>query len=82
MAVSAAQIAVGTAATALNTASQDGVYLAIKNGAAVINLGPSGVTIGTGRSVAASAEVQVWLKPGDVLFAVCGTSSTVEVLRT
>ena len=81
MAVSAAQIVV-TTATALNTASQDGTYLAIKNGSAVIALGPSTVAIGTGRTVAVSGEVQVWLKPGDVLYAVCATTSTVEVLRT
>lgn len=81
MAVSAAQVVV-TTATALNSASSDGTYLSIKNGATIIALGPSNVAIGTGRTVAATAEVQVWLKPGDVLFAVCGTTSTVEVLRT
>jgi len=82
MAVSSAQVSVTTSATALNTASTDGGYLVIKNGAAVIYLGASNVTSGTGLSVATTASVTVYLKPGDVLYGICATSSTVEVLRT
>jgi hypothetical protein len=84
MAVSAARVTVSTSAVALNTASTDGTTLVIKNGAQGIDLGASGVTAGAGLSVAASVQVTVFLKPGDVLYAIRsgGTDSVVEVLRT
>ena len=76
-------LTVGTSATALNTAGTAGTTLTIKNGAAAIDLGGSGVTNGGGLSVAASASVgPLSVDPGDVLFAICATSSVVEVLRT
>ena len=82
MAVSASRVTVATSAMALNTAEPGGGRLVIKNGAAVIDLGPAGVTNGTGMSVAAAAVLTIELDPGDVLFAICATSSIVEVLRT
>lgn len=81
MAVTAARVTVNTTAVALNTASTSGMTLTIKNGATAVDLGPSTVTSGGGLSVV-SATVTVPLDPGDVLYAICGTSSTVEVLRT
>lgn len=82
MAVSAARVTVATSAVALNTAGPGGNTLVIKNGAAVISLGPSTVTTGTGFDVAAAATVTVDLDAGDVLFAICATTSDVQVLRT
>ena len=82
MAVSAARVTVSTSAIALNTAEAGGGRLYIKNGAAVVDLGPSTITNGTGLSLAAAAVVEVELDPGDVLFAISATSSIVEVLRT
>lgn len=82
MAVSSERITVGASATALNAAGTAGQTILIKNGAAVVDLGPSSVTSGTGFSVAVSGTTTVDLKAGDVLFAICATSSIVEVLRT
>ncbi|MGH9251402.1 MAG: hypothetical protein ACRD0W_18045 [Acidimicrobiales bacterium] len=82
MAVSAERVTVGTSAVALNTAGPGGNTLTIRNGAAVINLGPSSVTNANGHTVAAAALLTVEIDSGDVLFAICATSSIVEVLRT
>lgn len=82
MAVTAARVTVGTSAVALNTASPGGERLVIKNGAAIIALGPAGVTTGTGFELAAAATIEVELDSGDVLFAICGTSSIVQILGT
>lgn len=82
MAVSAERVTVETTAVALNTASTGGASLRITNGAAAIDIGASGVTSGAGLSVAASGVLTVELDPGDVLFAICATSSVVQVLRT
>ena len=82
MAVSAERVTVGASAVALNATGTGGITLNIKNGAAVINLGPSTVTNANGLTVAAAAERTVDIDAGDVLFAICATSSIVEVLRT
>lgn len=85
MAVSAAQVVVATSATALNSPDTDtvgGTTLIITNGAAAIALGASGVTTGTGFTLAANAgPIAMQLGPGEQLFAICGTTSTVQVLR-
>lgn len=82
MAVSAARVTVGTSAVALNTPGTGGQTLDIKNGAAIVSLGASDVTTATGLDVAASGTLRVELDAGDVLFAICGTSSVVQVLIT
>lgn len=82
MAISAARVTVGTSAVALNTASASGQNLRIKNGAALVALGASGVTTATGLEVAINGELAVDLDAGDVLFAICASSSVVQVLIT
>ena len=82
MAVTGARVTVGTSAVALNTVSTGGQCLRIKNGAAVVSLGASGVTTVNGFDLAVSGEMTVELDGGDVLFAICATSSVVHVLTT
>lgn len=83
MAISAQRVSVTSTAVALNTASTWGMDLLIKNATgAVTDLGPAGVTSGQGFELAAGATVEICLEPGDVLFAVTATSSTLHVLRT
>lgn len=82
MAVTAERVTVGTSAVALNTAGTGAMSLRIKNGAAAIDVGASGVTSGAGLEVAASGELTVEVDSGDVLYAICATSSVVQVLRT
>jgi nitrous oxide reductase len=82
MAVSTRRVTVTTTAVALNTASTSGLCLRIKNGAAIVALGPSTVTAANGYEVAVAAEVTVELDPGDVLFAVSGSTSDVQVLQS
>ena len=84
MAVSAAQVAVGAAAVALNTAGTAGMTLVVTNtGAGTVALGPAGVTAGTGLVLAANATVSVTLAAGEVLFAIqASAAATVHVLRT
>lgn len=84
MAVTAAQVAVGTSAVALNTDTDTvgGTILIIINGAAAVALGPSNVTTGTGFTLAVNAgPITVELGSGEQLFAICGTTSTLQVLR-
>ena len=52
----------------------------IANGAAAIFIGGPGVTTGTGAQIAANGTLSGFLFPGDQLYAICGTSSTVGVL--
>lgn len=82
MAISAARVTVATTAVALNTASSSGQVLLITNGSAAVDLGDDTVASGAGYEVAASGTVTVDIKPGDVLYAICGTTSDVQVLRT
>jgi hypothetical protein len=82
MAVTAERVTVETTAVALNPGSSAGTHLRITNGAVVIDLGDSGVTAGTGFEVPADGELTVEIDPGDVLYAISGTSSIVQVLRS
>lgn len=87
MAVTAQKFTVSNVALALNTASQDGTYLTIKNtdAANLADLGPSTVTAGNGFSLGTSTTVTVFLKPGDVLYAIKSGATDVTsltVLRT
>ena len=86
MAISATRVTVSTAAVALNTASQDGGYLVIKNTDATngADLGTSAVTAGTGFPLAAGATVTVFVKPGDVVSAIrsAGADVVLAVLRS
>ncbi len=85
MAVSAQRITVSTSAVALNTASQDGTVLVLKNTSAnAADLGASTVAATTGFDLAASATVTVWLKPGDILYAIrsAAADATIAVVRT
>lgn len=86
MAVTAARVTVSTTAVALNTASTDGARLVVRNidTTDTCDLGPSGVTAGTGFRLAFGESVSVDLKPGDVLFAIRTAATDVDltVLRT
>lgn len=82
MAVTAERVTVGTTAVALNIASTGGMHLRLTNGVGAIYLGTTGVTSGTGLSLGPINELNVELDPGDVLYAICATSSIVQVLRT
>lgn len=80
MAVSHDIVTVATTAVALNTAGSSGQPLYISNGAAIVYLGASDVTTTTGVALAANAAVTLQLDAGDVLYAICATSSDVGVL--
>jgi hypothetical protein len=89
MAVGAQRITVSTVAIALNTATQDGGYLTIKNldGTNGADLGTAAVTAGAGFPLPGSATpaaVTIYIKPGDVLFAIrsAGADVVLSVLRT
>lgn len=76
-----------TSAVALNVAETDtvaGSTLYLKNTSAnAADLGPTGVTAGTGFDLAAGASVTVILPPGEILFAIRSAASdaTIAVLR-
>lgn len=80
MAVSHAIKTVATTAVALNTAGTAGQTLYIFNGAADVFLGASNVTASTGIKLAAAGSLTLEVKPGDVLYAICATTSDVGVL--
>lgn len=86
MAVSAARVTAGAAAVALNPVSASGTTLVVQNvdTTDAAELGPAGVTAGTGYPLAPNAVVQVDLDPGDQLFAVRSAAADVDlaVLRT
>lgn len=86
MAVSSAQVTVTTTAQELSQNEADGdghaTLLLSNNGSVDLYVGPSGVTTGTGFKVAAGASLSVDLSPGERLFGVTGSSSSVHVLRT
>ena len=85
MAISSQRITVSTTAVALNTASTSGQKLKIKNTSAnAADLGPAGVTAGTGFDLAAGATVDVQLQPQDVLFAIrsAAADATLAVVRS
>lgn len=91
MAVSGSQVTVSTSATLLSGADGDSIIgqcVFVTNGdAAAIFLGGSGVTTGTGYSLAAGTSLpwSVTLGVGEALYAIstAGTSAgAVKVLRT
>lgn len=85
MAVAASRVTVSTSAVALNTASSGGQRFVLKNTSAnAADLGPAGVTAGTGFDLAAGATLAVELDPGDVLFAIrsAAADATIAVLGT
>lgn len=90
MALTAGQVTVdGTSGgVALNTASNGGQKLVIKNTDATATntavLGPPGVSSSTGFALAGGSTVTVELLPGEVLNGIRGTANSVSVhvLRT
>lgn len=85
MAVSSAQVVVGASAVELSAAESgavSGSRLVITNGAAIVYLGGSDVTTSTGLALAVNATLPVPLNDSERLYAICGTTSTVSVLRT
>lgn len=86
MAVTAQRITVSTTAVALNTDADviGGTKLVVKNTSAnAADLGPAGVTAGTGFDLAAGATVTLELGPGEQLYAIrsAAADATVAVLR-
>lgn len=81
MAVTAERVAVPLTAVALNTAGTSALRLIIK-ALAALSLGPSDVSTTTGLALAAGQTVTVELDAGDVLFAIAGTATSADVLRT
>jgi hypothetical protein len=85
MAVTATRVTVTNSAAPLNTADSGGLTLVLKNTSAnAADLGPAGVTAGTGMDLAAGAVMTIELKPFDVLFAIRsgGADAVIAVLRT
>lgn len=87
MAITTARVTVSTSAVALNPAETDtvaGSVLILKNTSAnAADLGPTGVTAGTGFDLAAAATLTVQLPPGEVLFAIrtAAADAIISVLR-
>lgn len=82
MAVSGEVVTVAGTATALNNASTSGTQLTLRTDVDV-DLGDSGVTVDGGFKLLAVEEaITIELDAGDVLYAISGTSSDVQVLRT
>lgn len=88
MAVVAASITVGTAATQLSSTTDDsafghGLLVKVPAGGQTVFLGGSGVTAAAGYPLAAGESFTADLTPGDALFAVvAATTQAVNVLRT
>lgn len=85
MAVTTARVTVSTTAVALNPADSQGALLTLKNTSAnAADLGPAGVTAGTGFDLAAGATLTIQLDAGDILYAIRSAASdaTIAVLRT
>jgi hypothetical protein len=84
MAITAARVTVSTTAVALNVAETDvvsGATLIIRNIDATdtADLGPSGVTAGTGFRLAPGETVTVPLAAGDQLFAIRSAAADVDL---
>jgi hypothetical protein len=87
VALSSAQIAVGTTATELTIPEadrQEGAAITITNmGAATVFLGPAGVTTATGFPLAAAATTPLVLGSGERVYGVVAAGTVnVGVLRT
>lgn len=83
MAVSSAQVVVGTTATALNASSNQGQRIYLSNPAGqTVFLGDSTVTTTTGYGLLASTTIKIDVDPYEVVYGiVAGTTATVGVLR-
>lgn len=78
MAVSSAQVTVGTSATLLASDSgiNIGLQVTLKNkGAAVVFIGPAGVTTGNGYELAVGEVLPRDLGPGEELYGVVATAT-------
>lgn len=65
----------------VNSSSEDHLWWVRNNGTGSISLGRgSGLTVGSGFSVASGASIQVDVKEGEQLFAITGTTATVDVI--
>lgn len=88
MAVTAAQVSVGTTATLLSASDTDnisGQALVVKVTSAAtapVFLGPANVTTTTGFEVAIGGSISLDLGQGETLYGVATTIQTVHVLRT
>lgn len=84
MAVSAAQVAVGATAVALQPAESGvaGGRLYVKNAGDVdLVIGPSDVTATSGFALAAGGTLEIPYSYGERIYGVCSTSTTAHVLR-
>jgi hypothetical protein len=85
MAVTSEVVTVSTTAVALNEAQTFGQWMLLKNTSAnAADLGASTVEAAAGFGLAAGATVSVFLKAGDILYAIrsAGSDATIAVLRT
>jgi hypothetical protein len=88
MAVTAAQVSVGTTATLLSASDTDnisGQALVVKVPSAAtapVFLGPANVTATTGFEVAIGGSISLDLGQGESLYGVAATIQTAHVLRT
>jgi hypothetical protein len=76
---STAQV-VGAGASGSGQGPSASAYMS--NSGAIVYLGGAGVTTGNGVALADGASLTLWLFPGDRLYAVCATTSTLSVLQT
>lgn len=76
MAVSAAQVTVGTTATSILAVGVAGTRVLVKNaGAASVFLGPASVTTGNGFELGTGDTVEVPLTAGAGLFGIVATGT-------
>lgn len=82
MAVSGAQVAVTSSATALNTAG-DGGFVTVSNASAAVTVGSSTVVANAGLVLGATTvPVVIPVKQGQVLYAITATTANLSVLIT
>lgn len=82
MAVSGAQIAVTSAATALNTAG-DGGFVTVSAASATLTVGSSTVAANLGLvMLTTTLPVVIPIKQGQVLYAITATTANLSVLIT
>lgn len=83
MAVSSTQVTVGTSATLLVTADNDGCRVAVhKQQQHTIYLGGAGVTTTNGFLFDHDGTVDVHLRAGESLYAVCASGTEVAYIMT
>ena len=82
MAISSRQVTVGTSATPLHTADDDGVEMLVKSEDAVY-LGPSTVTVDNGYLLDSDEGIHLLVGPNEVLHGVVEDGrTTVYILMT